>query len=353
MTATGDAELDAMIDEAARFAEDHRGLEFKEPVLVEALDDDEFIDRLRESVDADEEYLEYLGRLGDQLIALGVFEPEVDVVDAYLSALDAGVLGYYDPETDELVVRGGDPNLYTESVIVHELTHALDDQWYDLDRPELDDDDEASFGFSALVEGSARLAEDAFTQQLSESERDEMLADQLAFEMDALPYLDLDTYMTLAPILGAPYELGSRLIETVVDEEGEDRFDAAFAAPPATSEQVLHPDAFLDGDEPVVVQAPPSNGDERHSGVLGEFLLRLALSGSLSSSVANEAAEGWDGDAYVVWADGDATCLRVDIATDTDDDRRELAQALTEWADDRGDASVGEEGDLVRLTSCS
>lgn len=353
MTETGDAELDAMIEEAARFAEDYRGLEFKEPVLVEALEGDAFIDRLRESVESDEEYLAYLARLGDQLIALGIFEPDVDAVDAYLSALDAGVLGYYDPETKELVVRGGDPTLYMESVVVHELVHALDDQWYDLDRPELDDDDEASFGFSALVEGSARLAEDAWTAQLSDSEEEQMFQDQLAFEMEALPYLDIDTYMTLAPILGAPYELGSRLIESIVEDEGTDRFVAAFAEPPITSEQVLHPDAFLQPDEPVAVDPPPADGDEAHTGTVGEFLLRLALSGSLSSSVANEAAEGWDGDAYVVWKDGDSTCLRVDIATDSDDDRRELEQALTDWADDRGDASVERQDDLVRLTTCS
>jgi hypothetical protein len=97
MTPTGDDELDAVIEESARFVEDHRGLAFKEPVLVEALDDDAFVERLRAEVDSDEEYLEYLTRLGDLLIALGVFDEDTDVVDAYLSALDAGVLATTTP----------------------------------------------------------------------------------------------------------------------------------------------------------------------------------------------------------------------------------------------------------------
>jgi hypothetical protein len=251
-----------------------------------------------------------------------------------------------------LVVRGDELNLYVQSVIVHELAHALDDQWYDLDRPEVDEVDEASFGFSAIVEGSARLTEDAWTDELSDDEAAEMLAQQLAFEAEMIPSLDLSTYMVLAPILGAPYELGSALIVDMVDAEGADRLADAFNEPPISSEQVLHPDRFLEGDEPLEVETPPADGDEEHSGVLGEFLLQMALADELPASVARTAAEGWGGDAYVVWREGDERCLRVDIEADTDDDLQELEQALVEWAGEQPDAEVEVVGERVRLTSC-
>jgi len=79
------------------------------------------------------------------------------VVQEERTLLTAGVVGFYDPETKQLVVRGTDTTPFTRRVLAHELTHALDDQHFDLNRQQLDKaDDETGFGFSALVEGNAR-----------------------------------------------------------------------------------------------------------------------------------------------------------------------------------------------------
>ena len=77
-----------------------------------------------------------------------------------------GVVGFYDPETDELVVRGAALTPYVRTTIAHELVHALDDQHLDLDRPEYDEaDDEIGFGFSSVVEGNARRVENAYRER--------------------------------------------------------------------------------------------------------------------------------------------------------------------------------------------
>ena len=83
--------------------------------------------------------------------------------------LEAGVLGFYDPETDELVVRGGDLSPMTRQTIAHELTHALDDQWFDLAKAEYEQsDDEVGFGVAALAEGNARRIDKLYAAQLDD-----------------------------------------------------------------------------------------------------------------------------------------------------------------------------------------
>ena len=150
-TPTGDAAVDATLAELARFVEAERGLAFQKPVTVEVLDDDQFEARLRATSQKDAEELR---KQAQALQALG-FVDDVNEVEAGMDALlAAGVLGFYDPETDELVVRGGDLSPMTRRTVAHELTHALDDQWFDLAKPEYDQsDDEVGFGVSRAGRG--------------------------------------------------------------------------------------------------------------------------------------------------------------------------------------------------------
>jgi hypothetical protein len=353
MTPTGDDDLDAAIEDAARYVEQERGLLFKEPVLVEALDDDAFVERLRSTFE--DEDVDDLEVLGDLLIALGLMDPDTDVVETFRSLLDIGVLGFYDPETKELVVRGSDPTLYTQETIVHELTHALDDQWFDLDRPELDDaDDETGFGFSALVEGNARRVEYAWRDELSDEERSDLEAEEMAFALQGQGEINpFDFPLVLVDLIQAPYDLGDPFVQALLDDGGQERLDATFEEPPVTSEQVQQPDKYLDGEGPIAVDPPPADGEVIDQGAIGEYVLELLLDDELPGSEARTASDGWGGDWYVAWHDGDETCLRADFAMDTANDRDELERALGDWADGQDNATVETHDDLVRLTSCN
>ena len=68
--------------------------------------------------------------------------------------------------------------------------------------------------------------------------------------------------------------------------------------------------------------------------------------------VAREAAIGWGGDAYVSWRDGDRSCIRVTFVGDDDGETSEIADALSQWAEDQPDASVGGGDGEAVLTSC-
>jgi hypothetical protein len=63
--------------------------------------------------------------------------------------------------------------------------------------------------------------------------------------------------------------------------------------------------------------------------------------------------DGWGGDAYVAWADGDRACVRVSIVGDSDGDTAELVGALESWLDEVGGGEVREAGGTVTFTRCA
>jgi hypothetical protein len=345
-----DPDFTAMVVELQDFVEDERGLEFKDDVVVELLSDDEFVERLLTDFDEDREELEQNARI---LQTIGLVEPGTDLAAALESLLGAGVLGFYDPETDELVVRGDDTNEYVKQTIVHELTHSLDDQWYELDRPELEDaTDESAFAFSAVVEGNGRTVEEAYEDSLNEDELEELLVEELRFGAEA----DIDP-RAIPPVLIdsllAPYELGEVFLGEVTDELGVEGLDEAFDSPPPTSKEIMQPDVYLDGFAATPVAAPPSDGEVVDEGMFGQFTLEMVLDQAVSSKEAKSMATAWEGDAYVVWEADGQTCLRSDFAFTDGTDADDLVDTLTDWATELPDAEVEVlDSGLVRLTSC-
>jgi hypothetical protein len=330
-TATAGADLDDVVAELSAFVEQARGLEFVRSVEVELAGDDEFERRLLEDFD---EGREELAETELVLRGLGFIEPGTDLAVALESSLASGVVGFYDPETDELVVRGTETTPYVRATIAHELTHALDDQRFELDRPEVDESDgEEGFGFDALVEGDAVHVENRFIETLSPAEMEAYIDEQAelaaSFPAFSVPAIVID-------LLVAPYTLGPALVDDVLDEQGQDGLDDAFARPPVTSEQVMVPDKFLDGEGPVSVAAPAAGGDVVSDGAFGAFLLRLLLERELDRSAVAGAVEGWGGDAYVAWEQGDQACVRLSVVGDTAEDTAELAGAVRGWADEDG-----------------
>jgi hypothetical protein len=154
-------DVEAVIADIEEFVAAERGLPFIREVTVELEDDAAFEARLLEDFEEDTDEIVTTGLV---LEALGLIEPGTDLVAALRSLLGAGVVGFYDTETDELVVRGTEASPYVRTVIAHELTHALDDQHFELDRPAIDEaEDESGFGFTGLVEGSASVVEQAYS----------------------------------------------------------------------------------------------------------------------------------------------------------------------------------------------
>ncbi|MFN8038392.1 MAG: hypothetical protein U0Q07_04185 [Acidimicrobiales bacterium] len=345
---TGDAAADAELLAIARFVEEVRGHPFRQPVRVERLDDGAFETRMEADVAAE------AGRFtadAARLRALGLLLPGIDYGAIVRATTREGVLGVYDPESGELLVRGQQLTPFTRVTIAHELAHALDDQWFDLADRERDVvDDDAAFGLTALVEGSAERVRTAYVEHLSAAERAELAQEEVAFgramDLSAVP-------PSLVEIVQSPYDKGADLVDRLVEQGGNDALDAAFADPPRSSSAVLHPAERL-ADVPVEVAGPPADRAAAGDGVLGELTLFEVLQTHVSAAEARAAAAGWAGDRFVEWSQPDGTsCLRDDLKARTPEDLARLERALRSWANHRSGATVESVGDdVVRFTAC-
>jgi hypothetical protein len=77
--------------------------------------------------------------------------------------------------------------------------------------------------------------------------------------------------------------------------------DEAYAHPPVSTEQILHPDRFPD-DVPILLEVPDisealgEDWEEAGRRILGEWYTRLTLESLLPSDLVSGATEGWGGD---------------------------------------------------------
>jgi hypothetical protein len=137
---------------------------------------------------------------------------------------------------------------------------------------------------------------------------------------------------------GFPYRYGLDFV-SLLQEEGWGAVDAAYADPPQSSEQILHPEKYLSRDEPQIMALPPLT-DTLGTGwrlveaeTLGEFQTSLYLAQQVDRSTANLASQGWDGDQYVVYVNDDAVLLAFASVWDSPADREEFVSAYGQYAE--------------------
>jgi len=327
--------LERTVSELQPFVESEAGLTFKAPVPIRILSDSEFRSRLDElnwlPAGAEAERLEGVYR------SLGLIGSNVDVATELAKFTRSEVATLYDAVDGQLLIRSAEPSAYLRTRLVRELTRALDDQHFDIYRPTLDDPyDEARDGLKALAEGDAGRVHDRYVAGLPVTDRAQVEAERQR--------INRQTPANINPAVlarfGYAVNQGQNLVAALLSAGGRGRLNGAFAAPPTTSEQVLHPDRYLAGDGRRSVAEPGAAGAVEARGTLGEIGLISMLSGSMDGDTAARAALGWGGDRFVSWRQGNLTCTAMTIVTDTATDASELGDALRRWAAARGGAEV-------------
>lgn len=331
--------LAEVLPELITFVEETRGREFTTDPVVEALPDDEFEDLLA----AEQE--EEAAAIADAAVAqtaLGLLPPDFDAVGASEELAAVSVLGFYQPDTDELYVKGDQITPFVQSVIVHELTHALDDQGFDLGRLDAlsEQPDEQAIAFLSLVEGTASFVQAAFEEQMSEDDAAALEAEQYQLGFDQLPSaIGLPAILLVGSQV--PYASGERFVEALVAEGGTAEIDTAYGTPPTTGEQILDPAVFLAGEGPVALQPleAPAGADVAEEGGFGAIDLRLlgVVSDPLGALTNPDAGlldpvPGFGGGRYVSWTEGGRSCISLEAVGDDAAGSATIQDALETWA---------------------
>jgi hypothetical protein len=341
---TSEAQLvQATVDTLSRYVEMARGLKFLHPVKATLYSDAEFDAHLRALGNARLDGNDLAGRVAT-LEALGVLPPNFDLTKSQVSDT-SGVLGYYDPKTKELAVRGADISVYTSRTLVHELTHALQDQHFDLQRFLGSPNADVDLAERSLFEGDAMRIESGWVGTLSPSEQDllERQARQKGDELFPAGYL--------IGFTNFPYLAGQQFDNTLIGAGGQGLLDKAFATPPTSTKQIIQPDAFVAGDLPVPVSPPAADGATVDHGVIGEFELIYVLAETMSGSDAAALASGWAGSSYVTWQGPSGPCTRIRLATEGPIGSTGMLAALQAWAGGGHRTIVAT--DPITITACA
>ena len=345
---------DPRVATLAQFVERERGHSFKHPVYVDFLTAPEYTERTRtdeESLAPEE--IEDVEQGEALLRAFGLITGDVSLLDTVNDLTDTGTLAYYDSEAERVAVRGTEVTPSLSLTLVHELTHVLQDQVFDLDR--FDEDDESVTdgqlaAFRALAEGDADRIENEYFDSLS---GDEQKAVDGAAEDDSVA-VEADPSQAIAALFAAPYMLGDAFV-AVLDAVAHAKIDEAFVKPPTTEEHILDPFDYLDGDRARPVDAPDVDGLEVvEDGDFGAVTLLVVLAERVELRQALTAVTGWGGDAYAVFRRGGRTCARINVTGDKPSDTEELDVAFRAWvaAAPRNTAKTSRNGDLVQVESC-
>lgn len=334
------------VAEIIQFVEEERGLTFSRRPPVRFVDDATFVLRLTE---ANADVSKRGARMGELMQAVGLLDPGTDVVKLIAGLGASEAVGSYDIRTGDLLVRGAKMTPYRRMVLAHELTHALDDQRFELHRPRLIGAfDGSAWAFMTLFEGNARRIELAYRAAMSPAERRAADAERAklaaATDYSALP-------RAVVAMTGSPYLRGPKLVQAILDDGGQAALDRAFVSPPATVQQALHPDLYLSGAAPMSVSAPPSPRPPLVRDVFGALFLELILAADPKTSVW--AARAWGGDRVVTWASGPGFCAAIAFAVREHGDVSRFEAVLRHWAHDRPHGTVQSRASTVTVTSCS
>jgi hypothetical protein len=232
-----------------------------------------------------------------------------------LDLLTDQVAGLYDPKAREFYIADWIPADEQRTVMAHELTHALDDQYFHIDswakaaRP----NDDAELARDAVVEGSAVAAMLDYTLREQKMGVRDLPDVSALLEGSALGEMEKDPMMAKAPPflrdeLVFPYLAGMSFTQQVLKANtGWADFRKVFEHPPLSSQQIIHPELYLAGVKPAevplldfagIVPGEWKNLEENH---LGEFGLGEVLKQFLGKERGGKSAAAWAGDRYAVF----------------------------------------------------
>lgn len=309
--------LARLVEEVVVEVESIRGLAFLRPVPVRVVDSATVrayvLARVHEHLPAD-----LIRNEADVYADLGLIDRSIDLLETMLELLQQEVAAFYDPEEEVVFLLEHQPWSVAGVFLAHELTHALDDQHFDLDRSVREDDHEndRALAHAGAREGSGTAV---MTVYMTRAIRGGLLStDALSAAMAEQEHAR-DAMQRAPPVLQrallAPYLLGQHFVvrgrpARLWSASLPADLDTVLTRLPESTEQLLHPEKYwsdVDRDPPLQVDLPPLDAfvDEEWTiageGTIGELDL-ACLTGTCPVPSIVGAAAGWTNPGAMGWA---------------------------------------------------
>ena len=188
--------------------------------------------------------------------------------------------------------------------MIHELTHALQDQQVGLEQflqPQERLNQDEQTGRLAVVEGSGMLAMTEYL--LSRRDPEELMAMAAAVNLKQFAVFQ-EAPLYLRESLLFPYTAGMQYMRWLAGKKGKAAYAAALKAPPRSTAEVLHPGSSVppaDDLQPPDVSPLPTGYRLLDSNVLGELEVQVLLKQYIDEETAQRLAPTWRGFHYAVY----------------------------------------------------
>lgn len=355
-----------------------RGMEFTGPVGADVRTAEQFETFVREEIEKEYGTDKFQGQAAAFRL-LGLIPKDLDLKEAFIALLKDQVGGWYDPATKAFyMVDRFNQGMMADIIMAHELTHALDDQHFDLaglfEEYGGGKNGDAEFAMRSVAEGSGMQLMNIYSRDyvpgdiasgvLAPPDGEELMKimEEQGQALDGMPPF---LVMTLA----LPYIVGNTFLandtnfsSAALTDISKEVIIQAFSNLPISSEQVIHPEKYWDAEQIDLprevamtrwIEGAPEDWkllDTDTLGELGCFVLTAEELPSLADQAAlmtaqwtNEAATGWGGDRYALFGAGEEARLLVwHSVWDSEKDRVEFQEAFLAIQGDFPVAHVGE-----------
>lgn len=317
-------ELFHSVDEILEFDSKQTGLPIKRGVKRKLTSRDEVVSYLTKHVN--DEDTQRLRRSELVLKKFGLLPRDFNLETFLVALLREEVAGYYDPKTKTVNLLDWVPMEEQEPVMAHELTHALQDQSFGLNRwmkrgekdlgeikkdptPADIENDEMDNARQAVIEGQAQAM--MFQYAIAPTGRSITTSPSLvdAMEEETLTGTSGTKVFNEAPIflkesLTFPYSYGMEFVVKVMQKGGKQRaFAGMLQNPPHTTRQIMEPDTYLTGEKIEPMRIPDFKHDFKDYqkfdiGAMGEFDVAVLIEQYAGKPLSKQMYAAWRGGYY-------------------------------------------------------
>ncbi|HXM61464.1 MAG TPA: hypothetical protein VN950_11480 [Terriglobales bacterium] len=317
-------ELFRDVDQIMQFASKETGLPIRNEVKRRLVSRDEVVAYLEKNM-AEDKDAQRLRRSELVLKKFGLLPRDFDLQTFLVALLREQVAGYYDVKTKTVNLLDWIDSEQQRPVLAHELTHALQDQSFGLEKwmkvgdTDLNDkkettaadieNDEISEARQAVVEGQAMVA--LVDYLLAPTDQSIVTSPQIADALkegmlvgsaDSPEFKDAPIF--LKEELTFPYRYGLDFETELLRTGGKEKaFASAFSNPPRTTRQIMEPKTYLSREQLEPMRVPDFQRDfknyERFDvGAIGEFDVAILVDQYAGKKASDNLYPHWRGGYY-------------------------------------------------------